>query len=348
MEAIKASTTKGILLIFQKISNSILKNKKDSPFLFLMGRSLCVHLPLVLLIFGLDNPSWWLALPFSLIYIFFLGPHILMVHNVHHRLPWKKPFAYPLQWTLGLLGILYGLPPGLYFYHHNQMHHKEGNGPEDLSSTLPYQRDNFLHWLFYFTRFCLLTWIELPLYFFKKKKYSHALNSLVGFMVLFALWFVAYQYNPKATWITLFIPTLISWFGMMGGNWAQHAFIDQQDPGNDFKSSITVIESEYNRRCFNDGYHIGHHLSPGRHWSDMPADYQRNKNCYLKQGSIIFKTLDYQMIWFLLMIRAYKTLSRYYVNDYDLTSEEIISLLKSKTRSRFPARVVQESENEAA
>lgn len=47
-----------------------------------------------------------------------------------------------------MLAPLFGLPSGLYNLHHVVMHHVEGNASaHDLSSTEPYQRDNFLHFL---------------------------------------------------------------------------------------------------------------------------------------------------------------------------------------------------------
>ena len=42
------------------------------------------------------------------------------------------------------------------------MHHAEDNMREDLSSTIRFQRDSFLHFLVYFSRFFFLASIELP------------------------------------------------------------------------------------------------------------------------------------------------------------------------------------------
>lgn len=47
-----------------------------------------------------------------------------------------------------LLAPFFGVPSGMYRLHHCVMHHVENNGVgRDLSSTEPYQRDNFLHFL---------------------------------------------------------------------------------------------------------------------------------------------------------------------------------------------------------
>ena len=42
---------------------------------------------------------------------------------------------------------------------------------------------------------------------------------------------------------------------MMMGNWGQHAFVDEDAPDSDLRSSITVIDVPSNRLSFNDGYH---------------------------------------------------------------------------------------------
>lgn len=45
------------------------------------------------------------------------------------------------------------------------MHHVENNGaPRDLSSTERFKRDNLLHFIVYWLRFAVGSWVELPLY----------------------------------------------------------------------------------------------------------------------------------------------------------------------------------------
>ena len=104
--------------------------------------------------------------------------------------------------------------------HHIKHHHVEDNGPKDLSSTLPYQRDSFLHFLHYFGRFMFLGWIELPLYFLSVNKPKFAWNFFVGEM---CSWFYLI-YLPFFTsfgtgfFCVLWIPFLLMRFGMMSGN----------------------------------------------------------------------------------------------------------------------------------
>jgi hypothetical protein len=66
--------------------------------------------------------------------------------------------------------------------------------------------------------------------------------------------------NWRATLVVFFIPVVAVRFLMMAGNWGQHAFVAADAPESAFKNSITCLAARYNRRCFNDGYHIGHHV----------------------------------------------------------------------------------------
>jgi hypothetical protein len=121
---------------------------------------------------------------------------------------------------------------------------------------------------------------------------------------------------------------------MMMGNWSQHAFISQTDPENDYKNSITCINTGYNSQCFNDGYHIGHHANPNMHWTDMPGDFLANRQKYIDNDAVVFDGIDYNQIWFYLMTRNYKKLAKHFVNlgDRYKNEEEFISFLKSRTK----------------
>lgn len=123
------------------------------------------------------------------------------------------------------------------------MHHVEGNGPDDVSSTLSYQRDSLLDLLHYISRFIFTLWLELPLYFLKKRRTTFAIKA--GLTELFCYSAIVYLYvfvNKKATIVTLVVPLIQMRIGMAVGNWGQHAFVDRQDPKSDFRSSITLID----------------------------------------------------------------------------------------------------------
>ncbi|MCR9204341.1 MAG: fatty acid desaturase [Halobacteriovoraceae bacterium] len=312
------------------ISKKVLKDQRDIPFLKQILLTTFLFVPFAAFMFFSETESLVLRVIYWATFIFFLGPHLLMLHNVCHRNPWKKKFKKLINFYLEVVGLLFGLPPLLYFHHHIKMHHKEGNGPEDLSSTEKYQRDSFLGWLHYFLRFCLLLPIELPLYFFKQKRKDYAFKIIFAYTFFYSFLALAYNFNPAGTLTVFFVPTLICWFGLMAGNWTQHAFVASEDPSCDYQNSITVVDSIYNKRCFNDGYHIGHHLFPGMHWTEMPAEFEKNKDKYEPKRPLVFRTLDYQLIWFLLMFKQHKKLANYYVGNE--SKESVVELIKQRLK----------------
>ncbi len=312
----------------------LLKDQRDFPFIKQILLTLFVMVPFAgSFYFYAEELKYFVVLYWALM-IFFLGPHLLMLHNICHRSPWKKRFKKPLDILVSIVGLLFGLPPMIYFHHHIKMHHQEGNGPEDLSSTEHFQRDSFIGWLKYFGAFIFTLPFELPLYFFKRGRKDYAFKVIIGYILFYAVQATALYVNPLGALFVFIVPTLICWFGLMGGNWAQHAFVDQKNPECSYRNSITVVDSLYNKRCFNDGYHIGHHLFPGMHWTEMPEEFEKNGLKYREKGAMVFKKLDYQMIWVLLMLKRYRKLATYYVPgpnesaDLDVISQKIQSLLK--------------------
>lgn len=82
-------------------------------------------------------------------------------------------------------------------------------GPDDLSSTLRYQRDDVFHFLHYEFRFLFLIWCELPLYFLRKQKTAMAFRAFASEMVSYGfLWFMTVHVNFRASLFALLLPLL--------------------------------------------------------------------------------------------------------------------------------------------
>ena len=111
-----------------------------------------------------------------------------------------------------------------YYYHHKQMHHVEANGPNDLSSTLRYQRDSPYDFLCYLGRVLVGVGIELPLYFWRKNKRKTAVKAAFNEATCLSMIALAAIYNIKAAMFTLVLPLCILRIGLMVGNWGELAF----------------------------------------------------------------------------------------------------------------------------
>ncbi|KAI0805039.1 fatty acid desaturase [Xylaria sp. FL0064] len=277
----------------------------------------------------------------------YIGAYTLLRHqHIHQRgvlakRSWMQLFDHAFPYVMD---PLMGHTWNSYFYHHVKHHHVEGNGPEDLSSTVRYQRDNIWHFAHYVGRFYFFVWLDLPLYFMRKGKLMTGLRAAFWELLNYTAITALLRYNFNATLFTLLIPLLVMRLGLMVGNWGQHAFVDADEPDSDYRSSITLIDVSSNRYCYNDGYHTSHHLNPLRHWRDHPVHFLQGKEIYGREHALVFHNIDYLLITVRLMLRDYEHLARCLVpigNQIDMTMEQRVAMLKRHTR-RFSEEEIQE------
>lgn len=262
--------------------------------------------------------TWIHGVLHSLMQLSYMGAYTLMMHqHIHMRGVLHKRLGFFDHTFPYLLDPLMGHTWNSYFYHHVKHHHVEGNGPGDLSSTMSYQRDSFWHFLHYVGRFIVLVWAELPLYFVSRKRHTLAAKTLFWELSSYVLLYSAFKYNRQAAICVLLIPFVLMRLGMMVGNWGQHAFVDNEEPDSDYRSSITLIDVpvsllvymniplkitgwesdiaktltdrilQSNRYSFNDGYHTSHHLNPMRHWREHPNSFLKQRHVYASQNALV-------------------------------------------------------------
>lgn len=226
---------------YVKWARTVVRHETDVVFLSHIILYMTTTLPSAIYLY--HSFSFTHGILHAIFTIWFAGSFTLLLHNhIHNRGVLSKQystfdFIFPY-----VLEPLMGHTWDSYFYHHVKHHHVEGNGPDDLSSTIRYQRDSVVDFLKYEARFLALLWAELPLYFAKMGKYSLAVRSFMSemasltFMVSMAYW----KFRP--TLFVLIIPFCVLRLGLMIGNWGQHALVDEVDPSSDFRSSITLID----------------------------------------------------------------------------------------------------------
>ncbi len=306
---------------------SALYDPRDEVFVRLTLKSVALMATAMVVLGGFFH---WALVP---IYLAIWGwnapPVILMLHCTMHR-----PFIRRPKW-LGkihpyVMSFFFGLPTG-YAEHHMGMHHVEDNMGEDLSSTLRYRRDSFLHFLVYFGRFFFLVLIELTIYLVKKRRTAMARRAVFGELAHQAVIVTALLVNWRFGLVAFAFPYVAVRFMMMTGNWGQHAFINVERKNNGIANSITCINTGYNKRCFNDGYHIGHHLKANRHWAEMPQDFLANRAAYARDGALVFEGLDFFFVSVLLWTGSWRTLAKHFVRlDGPQSEDEVIAMLKSR------------------
>lgn len=324
---------------FARLVRPLLNDERDVPFAALALLLTATALPSAIYLSLPGRFSWWLATVYLAVLLgVCLGPFVLMLHNTSHRPLYRPRYGALNLHVPWVLGPLFGLAPHGYYAHHIGMHHPESNLGRDLSSTMPYQRDSAVHFVRYLARFFVAGGPELVGYLWRRRRLTLVRRLVIGEAGFYLLTGLLLLLNWRAALVIFLIPFVAVRVAMMSGNWAQHAFVDAADPGNSYRNSITCINCGYNRRCFNDGYHIGHHLKPRRHWTEMPADFDASRGRYVREGAIVFAGIDFFGVWLLLMLRRYDRLARHYVNlgPAPLAREEIVALLRARTRRIEP------------
>ncbi len=313
-----------------------IRDERDLPFVWLTFWMSVVLIPTAVLFYVPGVFSWWMApIYWAVLYGFFADKYILMLHCTSHRPLWKREYKFLNFYIPWVIGPFAGESPETYYIHHMTMHHQEGNLPRDLSSTMKFRRDSLVDFLIYFFDFFFLTLFRLSAYQLRKGRTRLFAWMLLGELSFYAFVAAGLYFAPAPTIVIWVTPFLIARFMMMAGNWGQHAFVCPKDPGSSYKSAITCVNNRYNRRCFNDGYHISHHLVANRHWSDHPGELLENLDKYRDNDAILFDGIDFHGVWFFLMTHNYDALAKHFI---DLRSEkrskdEIIALLKERVQA---------------
>jgi fatty acid desaturase len=274
--------------------------------------------------------DWAFASAYLALWGWLAPPVILMLHCTMHRPFIRRPRWLDLVHPY-VMSFFFGIPTG-YAEHHVGMHHVEDNLGGDLSKTVAYRRDSFLHFLVYVGRFLILTYYELPFYLAKKRRGAMGRKALGSEIVFLSIIAATLLLRFRFGLVAFAIPYLAVRALMMVGNWGQHAFINTAHENSGITNAITCINSGYNRRCFNDGYHIGHHLKANRHWAELPQDFLDNRERYVRQGAIVFERLDFFLVSVLLWTGGWRTLAKRFVrlDGKPRSDEEVIAMLKER------------------
>jgi hypothetical protein len=299
---------------------------------------------------GLD--VWYVApLYWALVMGAVMDRFTLMLHFTSHRQLFNKNYRVLNHVIPWLLGPFFGQTPNTYFAHHMGMHHREENLPEDLSSTMRFTRSRISHWLRYYFRFLFIGLPELGWYFAKRKNWKLFGRVLTGEGTYWSIVGLGLYFRPEAALTVFVVPLVLIRTLMMMGNWTQHSFISQERPEDPFQSSITCINTRYNRRCFNDGYHILHHIKPRAHWTEHPVEFEKNIGEYGKNDAIVFDGIDYFPIWLNMMLGRWGYLADHFVHlpgAPERSKDDVIAFLKSRVQPVAWPAAAPASEREAS
>ncbi|KAA2244449.1 fatty acid desaturase [Chitinophaga agrisoli] len=325
----------------QLFFRSLIRDERDLPFVYLTLKITFTMLPLAIIMYipGVPGWLWWAAAIgyFALNNFAYKGPYGLMLHCTSHRCFFERKYNVLNHYLPWVLGPFFGQTPETYYSHHIGMHHPENNMPDDDSCTMYFQRDSLRGFARYFGSFFFAGIFHLARYFIKKNRKNLLIRSVRGEFLFVAMCVGLCFINWPATLMVFILPFVISRIIMMLGNWAQHAFICAGEPANPYKNSITCINTSYNHQCWNDGYHIGHHLKPSLHWTEYPHHFTKTLDEYVKNEAVVFDGIHYLHVFAYLMLKRYDLLAKHFVNIGGRfgSDEEVILFLKQRTR-RIP------------
>lgn len=323
---------------FDQFFLRFIKDERDLSFIYLTLKISFTLIPLGLLLYMpfIHDRTWWMiAIVYAYLNNFaFKGPFGLMLHCTSHRVFFRKQYSYLNYYLPWVVAPFFGHSPETYFAHHIGMHHAENNLKDDESSTMPFQRDSLKDFLIYSGKFLFRGVYDLVRYFDYKKRKNLMIRSARGELLFILFCIVMSFISFKATLWVFIIPMFIYRLVAMMGNWAQHSFIDAADPGNEYKNSITCINTKYNLKCWNDGYHISHHEKQTMHWTEHPVYFQKTLDKYVSNDAIVFDGIHFLHVFMWLMRKRYDLLAKNFVklgNKFN-TTEEVETFLKSRTK----------------
>jgi fatty acid desaturase len=324
----------------------LLIDKRDVPMVRLQLNILAYIIPGIAFVFYIHTmanpPPLWVRNLCGIGYVvgntlLFLERFILMMHYSSHRPIFSRRYDFLNTYVLWILAPLYGIPAGVYKYHHVVMHHVENNHEWDISSTEEYHRDSLSGFLVYYLRFSLAIFVEMPYYLYKANRLRQCRSCVAGCIFSGStIFLLAHFVCFWATFWVLIVPFFVVFLAMSFGNWSQHMFVDPTRPESNYALTYNCIDSFVNQRTFNDGYHVIHHYNGRMHWSELPEHFHSPEALkrHHDEGAITFRNIHFFDVGLLVMTGQLEKLAeRHYVHlgtkETAPTVDEVVAKMRS-------------------
>ena len=208
-----------------------LNDVRDMEIAYLLFNIIVTMYPALIALFTVLPPSHLLGAAYLVVFnVMYLQRFILAMHYSTHKRLFKPGFWSDIvnKSIIVLVAPIFGIPSNTYWLHHIVMHHVDNNEwNKDLSATEGYQRDNFLHWIVYWVRFMAGSWVELPYYALKKRRWGLFAQCGGGMAATLGALVYLWGVNSTAACWTVIAPFVVVSTAMMFGKGAQgfiHSF----------------------------------------------------------------------------------------------------------------------------
>ncbi len=193
----------------------------------------------------------------------------VIAHNHNHSPTFKSRRANGLlnNWAT----VFYGFAAFNWIPTHNNNHHKFQNAPGDATITWRWSnRHNLLTALPYpfVSMICQVPLIDAYIKKAKREKPAYYRRLMFDLAVCWIFPLALTLVDWRATLWAIWIPRGFSLYAIIWLNYAQHVHCD---PYDDWNHSRNFTGRMANWFLFNNGYHTVHHITPGLHWSLVPA-----------------------------------------------------------------------------
>ena len=324
----------------RKLGSIMLKDVRNSPYLFsLIG--IGIGTPSLFALSYLYQSqqvsfNWWAALAYHVLtygpYFAFFSQIATLIHKEGHEPKgfFKKPFTFLNKFYGHFMVLFYGHVPEGYPMGHMRIHHKHDNAPDDVTSTVFYNRNHPARFMLYLFEFMLFwTGISIAYYHFQRQRYDEFRRIVFGMLFYYTVIATVMYFNFWFGFAYLLLPHLSAIIFLAVINYTWHAWTDPSEPKNIYKNSITVLTGHYN--VYNEDYHVEHHKRPQTHWEEYPVNYQKHLKESAENRAIIFYDTQAFEIFFWLMFGAYDKMADHMLDlNNDMSKDDKIRLLKQR------------------
>ncbi len=212
--------------------------------------------------------------PWLFIFACFMAVTVSVIaHNHNHVRTFRSPALNVLMdWWIT---AFYGFPVFAWVPTHNMNHHRYTNREGDYTITYRMsEANNLLTLVTYpsisgsYQQIAIRNYLK-SLWKNNRKRFWLSLSQVV---VLLGVYGAAFALDWKKALLYVVIPHQVALFTVMVFNYVQHVHADEQSEWN---HSRNIVGPALNILLFNNGYHTVHHMNPGMHWSQLPAEHAR-------------------------------------------------------------------------
>jgi len=242
--------------------------------------------------------------------------HHVLIHREGHA--GRKGFFKGSFQILGcinqyFIAFFYGQVPGTYYAGHNKIHHRWHNDIDDAHSNADLDRTKLWSITIFLPRF-FIYWsgISSLLLFLKRREMQLASEMMLGMVLYYVplVLLLLYDWEFALGYYVYPFMESMTFLGLIAYLW--HAWIDPNDPQNQYINSVTILDGEDN--IWNEDYHVVHHHQPHIHWSEVPAYFEKTKHLYAENRATIFKNTEEGKLLYMLFAGKWDDMARHFVD----------------------------------